>query len=107
MRVATYVRISTDETMQPHSLAAQAQRLDAFVQSQEGWRIVRRFEDKASGATIERPALQRMLAEAEVGRFELLLVYKVDRLACRPSSEPRGYRLVDAPIEPHGMTTGA
>ena len=33
--VATYVRISTDETMQPHSLAAQAQRLDAFAQSQE------------------------------------------------------------------------
>jgi site-specific DNA recombinase len=81
VRVATYVRISTDETMQPHSLAAQAQRLDAFVQSQDGWRIVRRFEDKASGATVERPALQRMLAEAEAGRFELLLVYKVDRLA--------------------------
>jgi site-specific DNA recombinase len=81
VRVATYVRISTDETMQPHSLAAQAQRLDAFAQSQEGWRIVRRFEDKASGATVERPALQRMLAEAEAGRFELLLVYKVDRLA--------------------------
>jgi site-specific DNA recombinase len=81
VKVATYVRISTDETMQPHSLAAQAQRLDAFVQSQDGWRIVRRFEDKASGATVERPALQRMLVEAEAGRFELLLVYKVDRLA--------------------------
>ena len=81
MRVATYVRISTDETMQPHSLAAQAQRLEAFAQSQEGWRIVRRFEDKASGATVDRPALQRLLAEAEAGRFDLLLVYKVDRLA--------------------------
>ncbi len=81
MRVATYVRISTDETMQPHSLAAQAQRLQAFAQSQGGWRIVRRFEDKASGATVDRPALQRLLAEAEAGRFDLLLVYKVDRLA--------------------------
>jgi site-specific DNA recombinase len=81
VRVATYVRISTDETMQPHSLAAQAQRLEAFAQSQEGWRIVRRFEDKASGASVDRPGLQRMLAEAEAGRFELLLVYKVDRLA--------------------------
>jgi site-specific DNA recombinase len=81
VRVATYVRISTDESMQPHSLAAQAQRLDAFVQSQDDWRIVRRFEDKASGATVERPSLQRMLAEAEARRFDLLLVYKVDRLA--------------------------
>jgi site-specific DNA recombinase len=81
VRVATYRRISTDEEMQPHSLEAQAQRLDAYVQSQEDWQIVRRFEDKASGATLERPGLLRAVQEAEAGRFELLLVYRVDRLA--------------------------
>jgi site-specific DNA recombinase len=81
VRVAIYTRISTDESMQPHSLDAQQQRLEAYVASQEGWRIVRRFEDKASGATLDRPALERMLREADAGRFELLLVYKVDRLA--------------------------
>jgi site-specific DNA recombinase len=81
VRVATYRRISTDEEMQPHSLDAQEQRLDAYVQSQEGWRIVRRFEDRASGATLERPGLQRAIQEAEAGRFDLLLVYRVDRLA--------------------------
>jgi site-specific DNA recombinase len=81
VRVATYRRISTDEEMQPHSLEAQAQRLEAYVQSQEDWRIVRRFEDKASGATLERSGLKRAVQEAEAGRFDLLLVYRVDRLA--------------------------
>jgi Resolvase, N terminal domain len=60
---------------------AQAQHLDAYVQSQEGWRLVRRFSDQASGATLERPGLQRALGESQAKRFDLLLVYRVDRLS--------------------------
>ena len=80
MRVATYTRISTDEERQPFSLGAQAERLEAYARSQDGWRIVRRFTDQASGATVDRPELKRALAEAEAGVYELLLVYRVDRL---------------------------
>jgi site-specific DNA recombinase len=36
-------------------------KLKAYVESQEGWRIVRRFTDQASGASRERPGLQRAL----------------------------------------------
>jgi site-specific DNA recombinase len=61
VRIATYSRISTDEEHQPYSLEAQAQRLAAYVQSQEGWRSMRRFSDQASGATLDRPGLQRAL----------------------------------------------
>jgi site-specific DNA recombinase len=81
MRIATYTRISTDEATQPYSLEAQATRLDSYVDSQEDWRIVRRFTDQASGAILERPGLERALGEAEAGRFDLLLVYRVDRLS--------------------------
>jgi site-specific DNA recombinase len=81
MRIATYSRISTDEEHQPYSLEAQAQRLAAYIQSQEGWRLVRRFTDQTSGATLERPGLQRALREAQAKRFDLLLVYRVDRLS--------------------------
>ncbi len=81
MRIASYTRISTDEEHQPYSLEAQAQRLSAYVQSQEGWRLVRRFTDQTSGATLERPGLQRALQEAQAKRFDLLLVYRVDRLS--------------------------
>ena len=61
MRIATYTRISTDEATQPYSLEAQAARLDSYVDSQEDWRIVRRFTDQASGAILERPGLERAL----------------------------------------------
>ena len=81
MRIATYTRISTDEEHQPYSLEAQAIRLDSYAKSQEDWRIVRRFTDQASGAILERPGLERALREAEASRFDLLLVYRVDRLS--------------------------
>jgi len=81
MRVATYTRISTDEDRQPFSLGAQSERLDAYARSQDGWRIVRWFTDQASGATLERPGLRGALSEAAAGVYELLLVYRVDRLS--------------------------
>ncbi len=81
MRVATYTRISTDEDHQPYSLAAQSERLGSYVASQPGWERRKEFTDQMSGATLDRPALQRVLAEAKAGRFDLLLVYRVDRLA--------------------------
>jgi site-specific DNA recombinase len=81
MRVATYTRISTDEDHQPYSLEAQAERIGAYVKSQDGWELTRRFSDQASGASTERPGLKRALAEARAGRFDLLLVYRVDRFS--------------------------
>ncbi|MDA8313180.1 MAG: recombinase family protein [Actinomycetota bacterium] len=81
MRVATYTRISTDEDHQPYSLEAQAERLGAYVKSQPDWELTRRFGDQASGATTERPGLHRALAEARADRFDLLLVYRVDRFS--------------------------
>jgi site-specific DNA recombinase len=81
VRVATYTRISTDEDHQPFSLDAQAMRLDAYIASQDGWERVRTFTDQCSGATLERRDLQRCLIEAKAGRFDLLLVYRVDRLS--------------------------
>ncbi len=81
MRMATYTRISTDEDHQPYSLEAQAERLGNYVASQDGWELVRKFTDQASGATTERPGLQRALSEAKAHRFDMLLVYRVDRYA--------------------------
>jgi site-specific DNA recombinase len=81
MRIATYTRISTYEDHQPFSLGAQAERLEAYAPSQDGWRIVRRFTDQASGATLDRPGLRQALSEASAGVYELLLVYRVDRLS--------------------------
>jgi site-specific DNA recombinase len=81
VRVATYSRISTDEERQPNSLEAQRVRLDSFVASQPEWRIGRRYEDQFTGTVIDRPALTRLLRDAKLDRFDVLLVYRVDRLA--------------------------
>ena len=43
--------------------------------------IERRYEDQFTGTVIDRPALTRMLRDAKLGRFDVLLVYRVDRLA--------------------------
>ncbi len=81
VRIATYTRISTDEVNQPYSLGAQHDRLAAFVASQPDWQVVARYTDQASGKNLERPALTELRTAAAAGRFDLLLVYRVDRLS--------------------------
>ena len=81
MRIASYCRISTDEERQPFSLGAQRDRLDAYIASQDGWKLVRSYSDQTSGKTLQRPGLHRALADAKDGCYDLLLVFKVDRLA--------------------------
>ena len=76
-----YTRISTDEENQPTSLHSQRERLEAFVRSQEGWRVVAHEEDRATGTKLDRPGLQAALQLAREGKIDLLLVYRVDRLS--------------------------
>jgi site-specific DNA recombinase len=81
VRVGLYTRISTDEAHQPYSLGAQADRLEAYVKSQENWQIARRYEDQMTGTVLERPGLQAALTDSRRGLYDLLLVFRVDRLA--------------------------
>src|SRR5439155_8189994 len=81
VRVALYLRISTDEEHQPFSLEAQEHRLSAFVPTQPGWEEVRTYVDQTSGAYAERPGLSEALRDARLGLYDVLLVYRVDRFA--------------------------
>jgi site-specific DNA recombinase len=81
VRVAIYLRISTDEERQPFSLEAQQERLADYVAVQPGWMLARSYSDRMSGKRLDRPGLQQALHDARAGRYELLLVFKVDRLA--------------------------
>ena len=77
---------STDEGLEKdfNSLEAQREACAAFIQSQkhEGWTPISTAYDDGgySGGTMERPALQRLLADIEAGRIDVIVVYKVDRL---------------------------
>src|SRR5207245_10037462 len=67
-----------------NSLDAQREAGEAYIKSQshEGWKLIRaRYADGGlSGATMERPALQRLLADIETRLIDAVVVYKVDRL---------------------------
>jgi DNA invertase Pin-like site-specific DNA recombinase len=80
-RVCLYTRISTDEENQPTSLHSQRERLQAFCQVQEAWRVVAHYEDRATGTSLDRPGLQAALDLARERRIDVLLVYRVDRLS--------------------------
>ena len=86
VRCAIYTRKSTEEGLEQgfNSLDAQYEACAAYVASQrhEGWKLLpERFDDGGlSGGTMERPALQRLLAEVEAGRIGMIVVYKIDRL---------------------------
>lgn len=67
MRVAIYTRISTDEEHQPYSLGAQDTRLGAYIASQDGWELTRRYSDRMTGSVLERPELQRTLGDVLAG----------------------------------------
>jgi site-specific DNA recombinase len=83
LRVAIYTRRSTDDEHQPYTIEAQTEKLKAYVASQPGWQITASFTDDASGATLDRPGLNNALNQARAGRFDLLLVYRLDRFSRR------------------------
>src|SRR5690606_9087316 len=64
-----------------HLRRRSSHRLEAFCSSQEDWRIVAHYEDRATGTKLDRPGLQAALDLARRGGADLLLVYRVDRLS--------------------------
>src|SRR6516225_9718539 len=86
VRCAIYTRKSSEEGLEQqfNSLQAQREACEAFISSQrhEGWVCLRTGYDDGgfSGATMERPALQRLLADIAAGRVDTIVVYKIDRL---------------------------
>jgi site-specific DNA recombinase len=84
-RCAIYTRKSSEEGLEQdyNSLHAQREACEAFVRSQagEGWKLIRTAYDDGgfSGGTMERPALQQLLAHIREGLIDVVVVYKVDR----------------------------
>src|ERR1700732_54746 len=86
LRCAIYTRKSTEHNLDLafNSLDAQREACEAYIKSQahEGWRLLPDHYDDGgvSGASLDRPALQFLLAQVQQGRVDVIVVYKVDRL---------------------------
>jgi DNA invertase Pin-like site-specific DNA recombinase len=87
VRCAIYTRKSTEEGLSQefNSLDAQREAAESYIQSQRGlgWKLIAtRYDDGGfSGGTLDRPALQQLLADVDAGLVNCILVYKVDRLS--------------------------
>lgn len=85
-RCAIYTRKSSEEGLEQdfNSLDAQRAACEAYIASQagEGWRLIKTAYDDGgySGGSMERPALQQLLADIAAGKIDIVVVYKVDRL---------------------------
>src|SRR2546428_7479018 len=101
-RCAIYTRKSSEEGLEQefNSLQAQCEACEAYIRSQrhEGWVLARTHYDDGgfSGGNIERPALQRLLADIQGGRIDIIVVYKVDRLTRSLADFARLVEIFDA-----------
>jgi site-specific DNA recombinase len=86
IRCAIYTRKSSEEELDQsfNSLHAQREACEAYIASQkhEGWHAISTLYDDGgfSEGSIERPALQSLLADIAAGKVNTVVVYKVDRL---------------------------
>jgi len=84
---AIYTRKSTEEGLDQNynSLDAQRDACLAYIASQksEGWVALRDAYDDGgfTGGNLNRPGLQRLLADIREGLVDVIVVYKIDRLS--------------------------
>lgn len=81
MRVAIYIRVSTEEQVKEgYSISAQKHKLKAFCIAQD-WEVAGIYPDEGiSAKDMNRPNLQRMLKDIEEGLIDCVLVWRLDRL---------------------------
>ena len=78
-RVALYARVSTVNHGQDVGLQVEELRQAA---AQRGWIIAGEYIDEGiSGAKASRPAMDRLMVDAQAGKFDVVAVWKLDRLA--------------------------
>lgn len=82
MLVAIYLRVSTeDQVKEGYSLEVQREYLEAFAEREEVEASKIYQDDSISGYSTERPALKALLKDAKDRKFDLVLVYKIDRFS--------------------------
>jgi site-specific DNA recombinase len=84
MRVALYVRVSTDRQQQAQTIEQQVAQLQSYVAAREGWTVAAEHifrDDGHSGAKLDRPGLDALRDHAARAAFDVVLVAAPDRLA--------------------------
>jgi DNA invertase Pin-like site-specific DNA recombinase len=78
LRCALYARVSTTNHHQDPEM--QLGDMRPFAQSRE-WEIMDTYVDRCTGKKDKRPALSRLMADAKQRKFDVVVVWKLDRFA--------------------------
>jgi site-specific DNA recombinase len=84
MAVALYVRVSTTRQQQPQTIEQQLIRRREHLATRPDWHLAEEHiyrDDGYSGATLNRPGLDRLRDRAALATFDLVLMTAPDRLA--------------------------
>jgi site-specific DNA recombinase len=84
MRVALYVRVSTDRQQQAQTIQQQVTQLQSYVAAHQAWTVAAEHvfrDDGYSGAKLDRPGLDALRDQAARAAFDVVLVTAPDRLA--------------------------
>lgn len=85
VRVALYLRVSTHEQVEGFSFDVQENDLLSHIKrnSYKGWETGKDliFKEAESGGNFNRKQLQRMLEMAKKKKFDMVMVWKIDRIS--------------------------
>lgn len=82
-RAALYIRVSTQEQSQEgYSIQAQTEKLKAYCDIKDDMTFYKTYTDPGfTGSNIDRPAMRDLIRDAKAKRFDVVIVYKLDRLS--------------------------
>lgn len=82
MRVALYPRVSsTEQAEEGYSIGEQIERMKDYCKAKQ-WTIYKIYTDAGfTGSNMDRPGLQGIIKDCEKDVFDMVLVYKLDRLS--------------------------
>lgn len=83
LRVAAYIRVSSDSLDQLNSFIAQANHYTEKIRSHADWQMVDLYADEGiSGTSAEkRPEFQRLISDCKKGKIDRILVKSISRFA--------------------------
>lgn len=80
LKAVGYRRVSMPEQLEGHSLEAQTVSIQQFA-AQQGWQLLEIYTEPGLSAKKDshRPELERLMSDAMAGRFDVVVVDKIDR----------------------------
>ena len=83
IKVASYCRVSTDRDDQANSLESQQRYFKEYIDRQPDWELYQVYADEGitGTSTKKRAAFNRMIADAHLGKFHLILTKEVSRFS--------------------------